>query len=429
MKILIKNGRVIDPSQGIDKVLDVFIESGKVKKTGERLDMAADETIDASGKIVAPGFIDMHTHLREPGREDKETVETGTRAAVKGGFTTVCAMPNTDPPCDKEAHAGYLLRRAKEAGLSNIIPVGAITKAREGKEITEMRELKDAGCLLVSDDGDTVADTALMRHAMEYASMVDLLVSVHCEDKALAGTGVMHEGYWSTVLGLSPIPSESESVIVERDIQLASLTGARLHIAHVSAAKSVDLIRAAKKKGITVTAEATPHHFTLTDESLKTYDTNYKVNPPLRERSDVDAVIEGLKDGTIDVIATDHAPHTENEKEKELDYAPFGMIGLETALSLAVMNLVDTGKIGWSALVAKLSANPAKILRYDRGTLKESAAADVVIIDPEKKWVYKKEDISSKSFNSPFIGWELKGKVRDVIVGGRIVLKDEKLTR
>ena len=427
MTILIKNGRIIDPLRKYDKVGDVLVENGKISQIGGAIDAKTAQIIDASGKIVSPGFVDLHTHLREPGREDKETIESGTRAAIFGGFTTVCAMPNTEPACDGQAHVKFILERAQEVNLANVIPVGAITKSRQGKEMTEMMELRQAGCLAVSDDGESVADAGVMRRALEYASMAGMLVISHCEDKALAGKGVMHEGYWSTVLGLAPIPAEAESTIVERDMQLAEMAGARLHIAHISAAQSVEIIRQGKKRGVKVTAEATPHHFTLQDEDLKTYDTNFKVNPPLRTAGDVEAIKKALKDGTIDAIATDHAPHLESEKEKEFDFAPFGMIGLETALSLAVMGLIDKGYLDWPGLIEKLSVNPCRILGYDRGSLAEGAVADITLIDPAKDWTYRKEDIKSRSSNSPFIGWKMKAAVTDVIVGGRVVLKDGKI--
>jgi dihydroorotase len=426
MSILIKNGRIIDPALKWDKVADMLIENGKIVKIGGGITAKTDEMIDATGKIVCPGFVDLHTHLREPGREDKETVETGTRAAIAGGFTTVCAMPNTEPACDNQAIVKFILGKAAAAKLANVLPVGAITKGRAGKEMTEMLELKEAGCLAVSDDGDSVSDPGVMRRAMEYASMAGLVVMAHCEDKALAKDGVMHEGLWSTVLGLKPQPALSESLMIERDIQLAKISGAKLHISHVSAKESVEIIREAKKNGINVTAEATPHHFTLKDEDLKGYDTNYKVNPPLRAAEDVEAIKNALKEGVIDVIATDHAPHLENEKEKEFDFAPFGMIGLETALSLSVTELIEKNILDWPGLIAKLTSNPCRILGYPRGTIAEGAVADVTVIDPAKEWVFRKEDIKSKSSNSPFIGRKMKAAVTDVIVGGRTVLRDGK---
>ncbi|MFH1304803.1 MAG: dihydroorotase [Candidatus Omnitrophota bacterium] len=424
MKILIKQGRVIDPSQEMDKVTDIFIDGGKISRLGKAAGVKADVTIQAEGRIVAPGLIDMHAHLREPGREDTECVESGLTAAVRGGFTTVCAMPNTEPPCDSQAQARFLLARARAAAMANLLPVGTITRERKGLEISEMGELKDAGCPAVSDDGDGVMNPGLMRRAMEYAAMTDLLVISHCEDKTLANSGVMHEGYFSTVLGLRPIPALAESMMVERDIQLAHLTGARLHIAHISTAESAEKVKQAKEQGIKVTAEVTPHHLVLTDEDLKTYDTNLKVNPPLRSAQDVRALKKALKDGTIDAIATDHAPHLASEKEKEFDYAPFGMTGLETALALMIMNLVDKGILSWIELLRKLSANPAAILKCGGGTLKEGAPADITVIDPEKKWIYAREGILSRSSNSPFVGREMKGAVTDVIVGGRAVLRD-----
>jgi len=420
MKILIKNGRVIDPSRRINRVADVLIENKKIIKVQKNIKTKVDKTIDAHRKIVAPGFIDLHTHLREPGEENKETIATGARAAVYGGFTTVCAMPNTVPICDNAAQVQYVLDKAKQADWANVLPIGAITKKRAGKEMAEMAEMQKVGCVAVSDDGDEVADAKLLRRAMEYAAMLKLPVICHCEDKNLIGKGVMHEGYWSTALGLRGMPSEAESIMVQRDIQLAGLTGAHLHIAHVSTAQSVELIRQAKKKGIKVTAEATPHHFTLTDESLQTYDTYHKVNPPLRSKADVKAIQKGLKNGTIDAIATDHAPHLQVDKDKEFDYAPFGLIGLETALSLAIMQLIDKKILTWSELINKLSCNPNRILRYDRGTLRPDAVADIVIIDPRKKWKYTKDQIKSTSKNSPFIDWELKGKIETVLLAGKI---------
>ncbi|MGD2279393.1 MAG: dihydroorotase [Candidatus Omnitrophota bacterium] len=427
MSILIKNGRLIDPSQKLDKVGDVLIDKGKISKIGGSINEKSAQVIDAKGRIVAPGLCDMHAHLREPGGEDKETVETGLRAAVKGGFTTVCAMPNTDPPCDSQAHAKFLLERASAVKLAKLIPVGTITKGRAGEQLTEMAEIKEAGCPAVSDDGSSVKDADLMRRAMEYASMLDILVISHCEDESLSGEGVMHEGYWSTVLGLAPVPAESESVIVDRDIRLAELAGARLHIAHVSTAESVDMIRQAKKKGIKVTAEVTPHHLSLKDEDLKTYDTNMKVSPPLGSEGDVKALKKGVKDGTIDVIATDHAPHLVNEKEKEFDYAPFGMIGLETALSICAMNLIEERHLDWPGLINKMSTMPCAILKRKGGTLKEGEAADIIVIDPDKEWVYAKETIESRSSNSPFIGRKMKVQVTEVIVDGRVVVKEGKI--
>ncbi|MFH1837242.1 MAG: dihydroorotase [Candidatus Omnitrophota bacterium] len=429
MDILIKNGRIIDPSSGMDKKGDILIENGKITRIGGAINKKTDVVIDASGKICAPGLIDMHTHLREPGREDAETIETGLKAAIRGGFTTVCAMPNTTPPCDNQAAAEFIIKKAKKAGLGTVFPIGTITEKREGKKLAEMAELKNAGCPAISDDGDSVYDASLMKRALEYASMLDLVIISHCEDTDLSENGVMREGYYSTILGLGPIPEEAESVIVERDIRLAEKAKARIHIAHVSTLSSVEIIREAKKRGVKVTAEVTPHHITLTDKDLKTYDTNMKVNPPLALEADVKALKKALKDGTIDVIATDHAPHPENEKEKEFDYAPFGMIGLETALPLVKEALIDTGLMEWTEVIRKLTQNPAEILKIDKGHLKEGALADIVVIDPEAKWIYKREEIVSKSKNSPFIGREMKAKVTHVIAGGKIVFEDGKIKK
>lgn len=420
MKILIKNGRVIDPGQSLDEINDVLIVDGKIEAIKKNITEQVDQIYEAKGKIVAPGLIDMHTHLRDPGFEYKETIETGARAAVYGGFTSIFAMPNTNPPYDNRSVVEYVFNSAKKAGWANVIPIGSITKGRAGKEISEMAELKDAGCLSLSDDGDSVPDAQLLRRAMEYASMLDLLIVEHCEDKNLTAQGVMYEGYWSTVLGLNPISAESESVIVDRDIQIAELTGTRLHIAHISSARSIDFLRKGKARGVQVTAEATPHHFSLTDESVKNYDTNFKMKPPLCSEEDVSAVKEALKDGTIDAIATDHAPHDRLEKEREFDYAPFGVIGLETALSLAVTQLLDAGILDWPGIIRKMSYNPCKILKYNRGTLKPGSIADIVVIDPDKKWIYTKDQIKSKSKNSPFIGWEMRAKPEYVFINGEI---------
>lgn len=422
MKILIKNGHVIDPSQDIDSVMDILIDSHKISQLGKNIKSKVDQIVDATGMLVMPGLIDMHVHLREPGEEDKETIASGANAALYGGFTTICAMPNTQPPCDNAAQVKFILDKAKQAGFAHVLPIGTITKKREGKELSEMRELKQAGCIALSDDGEAVPQAGLLRRAMEYASMFDLLIIEHCEDKQLSGKGVMHEGYWSTFLGLQPISAESESLIVDRDVQLAELTSARLHIAHVSTAKSIDILRQAKKRGVNVTAEVTPHHFTLTDEDVKAYDTRMKVKPPLRSKADIKAIIKGLKDGTIDAIATDHAPHFQTDKEKEFDYAPFGMIGLETALSLALMRLVEPGYLSWPALVEKMAFNPARILNLEAGTLQENAIADLFIFDPVEEWIYSMDQVKSQSKNSPFIDWKLRGKVKQVFIGGKRVL-------
>ncbi len=428
MSILIKNGHVVDPATNRDGIFDILIEDGKITKVASSIEDKAKSVIDAKNKIVTPGLIDMHTHLREPGREDKETILTGARAAVKGGFTSIAAMPNTQPACDNQSVAKLIIEKAESAKLCNIFPIGALTKGRVGVELSEMGELKNAGCVAFSDDGDTIQDAALMRRALEYASMQGIPVISHCEDKNLSRDGVMHEGFISTILGLRSIPAQAETIIIERDIELAKIAGTKLHIAHVSAKESVEIIKEAKKRKIPITAEVTPHHVALNETYLKTYDTSMKVNPPLRTVEDQEALKKALKDGTIDIIATDHAPHTENEKDVEFDSAPFGMIGLETALSICIMELIDTNILTWKDLVEKLSVNPSKILNLKRGTLKEGAIADVTIIDPKKEWVYKKENIESKSSNSPFARKKLKGVATDVIVGGEIVLREEKFT-
>jgi len=428
MKILIKGGRVIDPAQGLDKKADVLINNGKIVEIKGTINVSAQEKINAEGQIVAPGLIDMHTHLREPGREEVETIKSAVRAAVKGAFTTICAMPNTDPPCDSQANARFLTEQAKKERAANVLPVGTITKGRKGKKIAEFFELKDAGVLSVSDDGDSVKEAEIMRRALEYASMVDVLVISHAENASLSAGGVMNEGFISSVLGLAGIPPEAENIMIERDIRLAKLADARIHIAHLSTAEGVEIVRRAKKKGIKVTAEVTPHHLTLSDRDVKTFDTNMKVNPPLRTPEDIKALKVGLKDGTIDVIATDHAPHLENEKEKEFDYAPFGMIGLETALSLSVMALIKEGYLDWPELIRKMSFNPREILKYDRGTLKPGSPADIVIIDPEKKWTYSAKLGESKASNSPFSGREMTAAANYVIVGGKVVVKNGQIT-
>ena len=424
MSMLIKKGRVIDPANNRDGEFDILIENGKISKVGKDLKDRSKNTIDAKGKIVAPGLVDMHAHLREPGREDTETIKTGARAGVKGGFTSILAMPNTEPCCDNQSVARYIIEESRKADLANVLPIGAITKSRKGLELSEMWELKDSGVVAFSDDGASVEDASIMRYALEYAAMCGVPIITHSENKALSGDGVMNEGFISTLLGMEGIPSESESTIAGRDIELAGIAGAKLHIAHVSAKETVDTIRKARSKGMRVTAEVTPHHIALTDSCLKTFDTNTKVNPPLRSSGDREALKKALKDNTIDVIATDHAPHLESEKDIEFDRAPFGMIGLETALAICIMELIENKILTWPELITKLSLNPSKILGIDRGTLSEGAPADITIIDPGKEWVYKKEEIESRSTNSPFVGWTLKGRATDVIVSGRVVMRD-----
>ena len=421
MSLLIKNAIIINADRMHKEPQDILIEKGTIVKIGKGISADGTKVFDAAGKLVFPGLIDMHVHLREPGREDKETIETGSRAAAKGGFTTVLCMPNTTPVIDNAMIVEAILKEARRVGLVNVIPVGAITRGQNGEELTDMFELKQAGCLALSDDGKTVGNSRLMRLAMEYSRMTGLFLIEHCQDPELWCKGVMNEGDVSTVLGLKGDPGISETVIVGRDIELARYLNARIHLAHMSLKRSVELIRFAKSQGIAVTAEACPHHFTLTDEAVKTFDTNTKVNPPLRTREDVDAIKEGLKDGTIDCIVTDHAPHTAEEKEMDYDHAPYGMIGLETAVGLTVTELVEKKVLSWTQMAERMSAAPARIAGLaNKGVIREGADADITIIDPEKVWEVRKEDIVSKSKNSPFIGRKLKGAVVTTIYGGKI---------
>lgn len=421
MRLLIKGGRIIDPANQRDEVADLLVEEGKIIRLEKEIEAKGAQVIEAKGKIVAPGLIDVHTHLREPGYEYKETIATGTKAAARGGFTTIFCMANTNPVVDNKSVVEFILKRAREEGVVNLFPVGALSKNLEGKELAEIGEMKKAGIIALSDDGNCLENAYLLRRGMEYAKMFNLPVISHCEDKALAEEGVMNEGYNSTLLGLKGIPGQAETIIVFRDISLAELSGCRLHIAHLSSAQSVELVRQAKKKGKKISCEVTPHHFTLTDSALKEYDTNLKVNPPLRTEEDLKAILEGLKDGTIDLIASDHAPHALEEKEVEFDYAPFGMIGLETALGLVITKLVNNKILSISEALAKLTSNPARIFGLDKGSLSIGADADVTIIDKNLEWVVDREKFASKSKNSPFGGWKLKGKAVKTIVGGEVV--------
>lgn len=427
MKLLIKNGLVVDPSNEYSQVSDLLVSEGKIAAVGANIQCEGAQVIDASGKLVFPGLIDMHVHLREPGLEAKETIATGTRAAARGGFTSVACMPNTKPVVDNQAMVEFIKTRAASEGMVNVFPIGAITKGSEGAELAEIGDMKMAGAVGVSDDGHPVMNAQVMRLAMEYAKMFDIPVISHCEDINLVADGVMNEGYCSTVFGLKGINRLAEEVMVARDIMLAELTGARVHIAHISTIGSVELVRMAKKRGINVTAEATPHHFTLTDEAVKTYDTNTKVNPPLRGQDDVNAIKEGLRDGTIDVIATDHAPHAEEEKDVEYNYAPFGMVGLETAVGLAFRELVKPGVLTVKELAEKMSLNPARILGIDKGHLTCGADADITIIDPDLKEVVNIRNFASKGKNSPFEGWELQGLPVMTVVGGKVVMNNREL--
>ncbi|MDR3275110.1 MAG: dihydroorotase [Endomicrobium sp.] len=419
MRLQIKNIRIVDPSQNKDFIGDIFIEDDKIASDFSN---RADKVVDGKGKIAVPGLIDVHAHLREPGQEGKETIYTGTRAAAKGGITTVFCMPNTKPFIDNAPTVEFILLKAQKEGLVNVFPIGCATKSSQGEELSEIGILKKAGIVAVSDDGLPILNSQIMRRTLEYTKMFKLPVISHSEDKELSKNGVMNEGKNSMILGLRGIPKQAEEVMVSRDIMLAELTGGYLHIAHVSTAGSVDLIRQAKKKDIKVTAETCPHYFTLTDDAVKFYDTNTKINPPLREQRDIDAVKQGLLDGTIDCIATDHAPHTQEEKNREFDLAPFGIIGFETVLSLALEELIDSGVLSFSQAISKMTYNPAKIFNLkSRGSLEEGSIADITIIDTNYSYELTKENIVSKSKNSPFIGRRFKGGAVMTIVAGKIV--------
>ncbi|MBO8168141.1 MAG: dihydroorotase [Thermoanaerobacteraceae bacterium] len=427
MKLLIRGGRIVDPAQDMDRVGDVLVDHGKIAAVGDVIEPAGDmQVIDAKGMVVTPGLIDMHVHLREPGQEHKETIETGTRAAAAGGFTAVCAMPNTEPVMDNYSVVHYVREKGRQAGYARVYPVGAITKGLQGKELTELADLISAGVVAVSDDGRPVSNAAVMRRALEYAKPFKLPIVSHAEDRDLSGDGVMHEGTVSTKLGLNGIPAAAENVAVARDILLAEATGGKLHLAHISTARAVELVRQAKQRGVPVTAEATPHHFTLTHEAVVGYDTSTKVNPPLRSQEDVEAVIAGLKDGTIDAIATDHAPHAEEEKDVEYDLAPFGLIGLETALPLVVTKLIEPGILSWKQAVSLMSTNPARILNLPGGTLKVGSPADITVINPELRQVVSRDKLVSKAKNTPFAGWSLQGWTEYTIVGGSIVYRRQR---
>jgi len=422
MNLLIKSGRVIDPETNLDSRVDILIEKGKITKIGKIAKIPSGfKIIDADKKIVFPGLIDLHTHLREPGEEEKETIETGTKAAARGGFTGIVAMPNTRPPVDSRSVVEFIRNQAERKGLVNVYVIGSITRERRGETLSEIADLKKAGVVALSDDGSPVLNSELMRRALEYARMFNLPIISHAEDLYLSNGGVMHEGFVSTRLGLAGIPSVAEEIGIARDIMLAEYTGGRLHLAHISTAGSVELVRRAKKKGLKVTAETCPHYFSLTDKAVETFETSSKINPPLRPEKDRQAIIKGLKDGTIDVIATDHAPHTLAEKELDYDSAPFGIVGLETALSLAVSKLLKEEKFSPLALAAKMSLNPAKILGLDKGRVQVGKVADLTIVDLNKEYTVRVEDFASKGKSSPFQGWSLQGKVEVTIVGGKVV--------
>jgi dihydroorotase len=422
-KLLLKGGRIVDPSQGLDESLDLLLDDGVVVDLAKRIPAKGAEIVDATGLVVCPGFIDLHTHLREPGREDKETIATGTRAAAAGGFTAVCAMPNTDPVNDTAGITRAILDRARAEGIVRVHPIGAITKGSRGEELAEYGDLREAGCVAVSDDGRPVASARMMRRALEYAKALDLTVIDHCEEPTLFEGASMNEGPVSTLLGLRGVPAVAESLIVERDVLLAELTGGKVHIAHISTERSVDAVRRGKARGVRVTAEATPHHLLLTDQAVKDteYDTSTKMNPPLRSEADRLALLAGLRDGTIDCIATDHAPHTLDDKRVEYDHASFGIVGLETAVALCLDRLLRAGIIDLSRLVELLSTRPARILDLPGGTLTAGSPADVTVLDLDRRRKVDPSRFASKGRNTPFAGWSLRGGPVMTIVAGRVV--------
>ena len=423
MKTLLKGGRVIDPVNGIDGECDVLIDGDRIARVGRDLPVNGAKVVEIpTGLVVCPGLIDMHVHLREPGQEHKETVATGTASAVAGGFTAVACMPNTAPVNDNANVTSLILAKAAEAALARVYPIGAVSKGSKGELLADIAELKDAGCVAITDDGHPVSTALLLRRALEYAGMFGMPVIEHCEDQSLKGDGVAHEGFHASSLGLRGIPGAAEALGAERGILLSELTGSAFHVAHMSARASLRAVRKGKEHGVRVTCEVAPHHFTLTDEALGTpipYDTNVKMNPPLREVADRDAMLAGIADGTVDVIATDHAPHHYDEKNVEFDRAPFGIVGLETAVPLSIDRLVHAGLIRLPRLVELLSVNPARILRVPGGSLSEGAPADITIIAPELRVRVKASAMRSRSKNTPFDGWELRGGVAATVVGGR----------
>lgn len=427
MKIIIKNGHIIDPKNNRDGIFDILIEEGKIIEIGNEIEFFNGDIIEASGKYILPGLVDAHCHLRDPGLEYKEDIETGTRSAAAGGFTSIACMPNTNPVIDSEAVIRYIINKAKNEGLINVYPIGAVSKGSKGEELAEIGELKFAGAVAISDDGKPVRSAALMKKALQYSSMFDITVISHCEDIELAEEGVMNEGYYSTVMGLKGIPAAAEEVMVARDLILAEYTKTPIHIAHVSTEVSVDLIRNAKKRGVNVTAETCPHYFSLTERACENFNTMAKVNPPLRTQKDVDAIIEGLKDGTIDIIATDHAPHHIDEKNVEFTIAANGMVGFETALPLAVTYLVKPGHLSIKQLAEKMSVNPSRILGLNKGSLDIGQSADITIIDVNDEYTVDINKFKSKSKNSPFDGFKLTGTVDYTIVNGKVVVREKVL--
>ncbi|MFW5651079.1 MAG: dihydroorotase [Acetivibrio ethanolgignens] len=426
MRVLIKNGRLIDSSTGRNANMDLLIEDGKVNKVAPMIEgIEADTVINASGKFVMPGFIDMHVHLREPGFEHKETIKTGARAAARGGFTTICAMPNTKPVIDCQEMAELAIEKAKKEAIINVIQVGAITKGQEGKELADIDGMKRAGVIALSEDGKSVMDAALYQEALKKAKKHNMTVLAHCEDKNLVGNGVLNAGKKAEELGMPGITNAVEDVIVARDILLAKETGARLHLCHCSTKDSVDLVSWGKEQGLSLTAEVCPHHFTLTEDDILGDDANYKMNPPLRSRADVEALRKAMSDGVMDVIATDHAPHSAEEKACSIKDAPFGIVGLETAYSLAVTELVDNGWISHYQLCEKLTKNPARILGIERGSLAVGSVADIVITDPTAEYVIDSSKFVSMGHNTPFDGKKVRGKIWMTLVAGNIVYRGE----
>ena len=425
MKLLLKGGRVIDPAGQRDGAFDVLIEDGRILRVARDLPVNGADVFEVPrGGLVVPGLIDMHVHLREPGQEHKETIATGTASAVAGGFTAVACMPNTEPVNDHAGITQFILKKAAEAGLARVYPIGAVSLGSRGEQLAELGEQRTAGCVAFSDDGRPVATALLMRRALEYAGMLKTPIIDHCEDPSLKADGVAHEGFRASSLGLRGIPGAAESLMVERDISLAELTGSHFHVAHMSARQSLRAVREGKARGVRVTCEVAPHHFTLTDESLASpiqYDTNVKMNPPLREAADRDAMLEGIADGSVDAIATDHAPHHADEKMVEFDRAPFGIVGLETAVPIVFDRLVHTGRISVQRMIELLSVNPARILGVPGGSLADGSPADITILDPDRPVTIQAATLRSRSKNTPYDGWQFRGGVTATIVGGRVV--------
>lgn len=424
LKTLLSGGRVVDPGSDLDEVADVLVEDGRIAKVGPRVEASGADVLDCAGKIVVPGLVDAHTHLREPGREDEETIESGTRAAARGGFTAVCAMPNTDPPCDTGSAVRFVVERAAAVGVVRVHPVGAATAGRGGDRLAEVGDMVSEGAVAVTDDGSWVADSGLMRLAMDYTKRFDIPVITHCEDETLSGDGVVNEGAVSTRMGLPGWPSQAEDIATARDTILAELTGCSVHVAHLSTAGSLDIVRAAKARGVAITCEVTPHHLFLCEDDLTSYDTNLKMNPPLRTPEDREALIAGLADGTVDCIATDHAPHAPHEKEAEFELAPFGTTGLETALALVVTHLVDGAGMGWDEVVRLMSSGPRSALGLPPVRLEVGMVADITVIDPSASWTVDARGFLSRSANSAFLGHELTGAAVHVMVDGAFALRD-----